>query len=434
VSRYSTLRAAVSFLAVLAIALVNAGPALADDASASATQSYIVMLNDGVSAPSVATEHARRLGARITYVYDALDGYAAQLNARQLAAIKADPRVDFVGDDRPVKAFAQILPTGIDRIDVDQSSTHAGDGTGTVNGAIAIIDTGIDLANPDLNAAAGTNCINPGSPPQDDMNPIYHGTHVAGTAGAKDNASEVVGAAPGVTLYAVKVLDSSGSGSFAQVDCGINWVTKNAPTLGIKVANMSLGGTGSDDGNCGKTNGDAMHRAICRSTRRADVLYVVAAGNSGQDLAGFTPAAYNEVLTVTAMSDSDGQPGGLGPAPSCRSGEVDDKYATFSNFAATGSRDTNHTIAGPGVCITSTHAGGGTSVLSGTSMASPHVAGTVALCIFNGACAGLTPKQIKSKLLADAKARPASYGFTGDPNHAPVPGRYYGYLAYAGGY
>src|SRR5439155_1697599 len=142
----------------------------------------------------------------------------------------------------------------------------------------------------------------------------------------------VVGVAPGTKRYAVKVVNAQGSGTDAQVICGIDWVTANAASLGIKVANMSLGGPGADDGNCGNTNGDALHRAICNSVA-AGVTYVVAAGNSSEDFSADVPANYNEVLTVTAMADFDGLSGGLG-TPSCGDGyfENDDAAAGFSNF------------------------------------------------------------------------------------------------------
>jgi len=157
----------------------------------------------------------------------------------------------------------------------------------------------------------------------------------------------------------------------------------------------------------------------------AGVTYAVAAGNNTSDFKGFVPAAYNEVLTVTAIADFNGQSGG-GAASTCRS-DVDDTAADFSNFTTVGSGDVSHTIAGPGVCILSTWKGGGYNTISGTSMATPHVAGTVALCIGAGPCAGLTPSQIMAKLRSDAAAQPASYGFTGDPRN-PLGTRYSGYL------
>jgi subtilisin family serine protease len=302
--------------------------------------------------------------------------------------------------------------------------------------AVAVIDTGIDLTHPDLNAVSGTNCVSPASAAQDDHG---HGTHVAGTIAAKNNGAGVVGVAPGTKLYAVKVLDAAGGGTIAQVICGIDWVTRNAAALGIKVANLSLGGPGANDNNCGDTNGDPLHMAICRSTA-AGVTYVVAAGNSSANLAQFTPAAYPEVLTVTAVADSDGAPGGAGGAFTCSprvAGEKDDTAAGFSNYAVE-KTEVSHTIAAPGVCIRSTWPGGAYNTLSGTSMASPHVAGTVALCLGSGAtagpCAGLGPAQIAQRLRADAQAHAtAANGFAGDPRRA-VRGRYFGDLAWAGGY
>src|SRR5205823_7010833 len=175
--------------------------------------------------------------------------------------------------------------------------------------------------------------------------------------------------------------------------CGIDWVTQNAAADNIKVANMSLGGTGSPLDSCPNST-DALHAAICKSTN-AGVAYAVAAGNSGWDFdyapQPDVPAASPEALTVTAMSDSDGQPGALGGAPSCRTSESDDRYASFSNWAGT-SGGQAHTIDGPGVCIKSDWLNGGYNTISGTSMATPHVAGLLAAC-FDAACAGQSVSQ-----------------------------------------
>jgi subtilisin family serine protease len=378
---------------------------------------YVVVVKSGFNGAAVAADHARSADAEVLAVYrHAVNGYAARLSPAGLARVRADARVLLVSPDRVVRVTAQTLPTGVDRIEGDLNSTASGNGLGSVNVAVAVIDTGIDLDHPDLNVVGGKNCSSGKS--FDDGN--GHGTHVAGTIAAKDDAQGVVGMAPGAPLYAVRVLNNAGSGSWSSVICGIDWVTANAASKGIKVANMSLGGSGSDTG----CNGDALHKAICSSVA-AGVTYVAAAGNSGADLKGFVPAAYDEVLTATAVADFDGRPGGEAGA-TCRAG-VDDTAAEFSNFTASGSSDESHVIAAPGVCILSPWKSGGYNTISGTSMASPHVAGTAALCLA-GPCAGMTPAQVRSRLRNDASVQPAGYGFMG------VSGRSYGSLVYAGGY
>lgn len=179
----------------------------------------------------------------------------------------------------------------------------------------------------------------------------------AGTIRAKDNGEGVVCVGPGVPIYSVRVLNNAGSGSWSSVACGIDGITVNAARLGIKVANMGLGGSGSDDGNCGNTNTNALHPAICNSVA-AGITYVVAEGNSGADFYGFVPAAYDEVFTVTAMADFNGAPGG-GPAATCWAA-VDETPAKFSNFTTVGSGEESHTVAAIGVCIASTLEGGST--------------------------------------------------------------------------
>ncbi|MGQ0433113.1 MAG: S8 family serine peptidase [Microthrixaceae bacterium] len=395
---------------------------------------YIVVLRDTVANPgAVAADHRNRFGADVSFVYGAaLKGYAATIPAARLSSVRADSRVEFVSDDRPVAASVQTVPTGVDRIQGDTSSQLSGNGSGAVTGVgIAVIDTGSG-PHSDLNIAGGKNCSTGRS--YNDGN--GHGTHVAGSIGARDNGAGVVGVAPGVPIYSVRVLNNSGSGSWSSVVCGIDWVTSNATRLGIKVASMSLGGSGTDDGNCGNTNGDALHKAICASVA-AGVTYVVAAGNDNADLAGFVPAAYDEVLTVTAEADFNGQPGG-GAAATCRS-DVDETPADFSNFTTVGSPDAGHTIAAPGVCIRSTWKGGGYNTISGTSMATPHVSGVAALCIRGGQCTG-GPAAVITRLRADAAAQPGAYGFAGDPSSPINTGGaipktlYYGFLTYAGGY
>ena len=186
------------------------------------------------------------------------------------------------------------VPTGVDRI--------GGAGPAGVHGAgaaaVAVIDTGIDLSHPDLDARPGINCISatPG-PPQDDDG---HGTFVAGVIGARNNGAGVVGVAPGTALYAVKALSANGSGYIDDIICGIDWVTANAGGLGIRVVNMSLSGS---------ERYEPLRLAIQRSVSTG-IVFTVAAGNSAADVASEIPGSYPEVLTVTAMSDTDGAPGG----------------------------------------------------------------------------------------------------------------------------
>jgi subtilisin len=406
---------------------------------------FIVVLEDDVSSPrSVADAHAQRYGAAVTNVYShALNGYAAKVPEQGVQGIRNDPRVAFVEQDYVQEAFAQTLPTGVNRIEGDKSSTANIDNQDQrVDVDIAVLDTGIQKDHPDLNVAGGYNCTSSIRSNYGDGH--GHGTHVAGIAAAKDDNTGVVGAAPGARLWAMKVLTDSGIGFTSWIICGIDRVTAMNTDANlannIEVANMSLGGSGGDS-TCNSLF-DSYHRAICRSTN-AGVTYAVAAGNSNTDLKNSRPATYDQVLAVTAVSDFNGAPGGSA-AHTCRD-DVDDTSADFSNFTTVGHADANHTIAAPGVCIESTWKGSTYNTISGTSMASPHAAGTAALCIAkrdvdgngtfetNGPCTGMTPSQVISKLRSDAEGQPASYGFTDDPN-TPNGSRYYGYLEYAGGY
>jgi subtilisin len=415
-TRITLMLSIATLLAVSGVRTMGQAP------QASSRNVIVVFYDDERDVDGLAEAHGRAYGAEVSARYhSALKGYAATIPQARIDDVRRDPRVAFVSDDREVEALAQTLPTGANRIDAELSTHYSSNSWGI---AVAVIDTGSG-PHADLNIAGGVNCQSGKS--FSDGN--GHGTHVAGTIGAINNDSGVVGVAPGIPIYSVRVLDNRGSGRFSNIICGIDWVTKNAASLHIKVANMSLGGAGTDDGNCGITNRDAMHKAICSSVA-AGVTYVVAAGNDGTNLAGSVPASYNEVLSVTAVADFNGQAGG-GAAATCRA-DVDDTAADFSNFAAAGTPDEGHTIAAPGVCIYSTWKGGGYNTISGTSMASPHAAGVAALCIATGQCTG-TPASVIATLRADAAAQDPSYGFVGDPNH-PLGDRAYGYLLRAGAY
>src|SRR5215211_5809925 len=292
-------------------------PASSLDAGEVIPNRYIVVLDEDVASPaSVARDLAGQLDFETTYVYDdALEGFAAEVPAGDLSAVRSDPRVESVAKDRVVEASRQVIPTGIKRVDAPQSSTAAGDGSGKVSADIAILDSGIYKQHRDLNISGGHNCVGKDRKAWSDGD--CHGTHVAGTAAAKDNSIGVVGVAPGARLWAVRVLNNRGSGTFASVICGIDWVTRKNrdgdPTNNIEVANMSLGATvpGSDDGDCGWIDDGAsarLHEAVCKSVAR-DVFYAVAAGNDSNDFITDVPATFDEVLTVTAMADFNGKPG-----------------------------------------------------------------------------------------------------------------------------
>ncbi|MGP3957637.1 S8 family peptidase [Nonomuraea sp. 3N208] len=359
--------------------------AVSADSKSDPIGDYIVVLDGDQNAQTVATDHAHAHAASVGHVYShALTGYAARMTKSQAAAVAADDRVRWVQPDGVAKISGQAFPTGINRVDAETSPTARVNGVDEpMDVDVAVIDTGVDLDHPDLDVYVdGARNCSTGTSPDDGHG---HGTHVAGTVAAKDNLHGVVGVAPGARIWPVRVLDDRGVGLFSHIICGIDFVTANADQ--IEVANMSLGGFGTDDGACGTVNGDAMHQAICASVA-SGVTYVVAAGNEHDDAANTIPAAYDEVITVSALADFNGFPGGSGRR-TCRP-DVDDTIADFSNFGA------DIDLIAPGTCILSTWKGGGYATLSGTSMASPHVAGGAALYKVTNPAA--SPAQVKSAL------------------------------------
>jgi len=248
------------------------------------------------------------------------------------------------------------IPWGVRRVGAEAAWARTrGEGS-----AIAVIDTGIDDSHPDLagQVAGGFNALSPDRP-QSWRDDEGHGTHVAGTIAAKRDGRGVVGVAPGAKLYAVKVLDKNGSGRYSDVIAGIEW----AASRGIRIANMSLG---SAEGS------EPLHRAV-KAALKAGLLIIAAAGNSGG--AVDFPGAYPETLAVAASDEND-------------------LVADFS------SRGPQVNFIAPGVDILSTKMGGGYVRFSGTSMATPHVAGLAALAESVGAT---SPSAIRAALASAAK-------------------------------
>jgi subtilisin len=392
-SAVRTVRVVIAFS--LLFTMVAAGSAAVPAAGAERS-SYIVVFEDNVAnVEATARQLTQGAGGELGFVYQhALKGFSANLTAQAASALARNPNVAYVEADQLVHVTDHTsppVPTGIDRINADQNHALAFNGVDDkrVDAVVAVIDTGIQFTHPDLNVDTvnSVNCSG-GSPFQgsctkgagnDDNG---HGTHVAGTIGALDdganvNGTHVVGVAPGATLWSVKVLRSDGSGYMTWIIAGIDYVTANADK--VDVANMSLG--------C-ECSFAALDTAITNSVA-AGVTYVTSAGNSSKDAATFIPANHPDVITVSALADFNGEPGG-GAAPTCRQ-DTDDTLANFSNFGQVVD------VIAPGVCILSTWTNSGYNVISGTSMSSPHVAGAAALL---ASSTDMTPVQIKAHLIA----------------------------------
>jgi aqualysin 1 len=297
---------------------------------------YIVTLKDGVEPRGF----AKAMGLAPSFVYtSALNGFAGHLPAGLVKQLEKDPAVLRVEQDGVVHA-SQSIPWGIRNIGSTTNSTKAGDGTGATTGpTVFIIDSGIavheDLNLIDhVNYAGGSNT---------DCN--GHGTHVAGTVGARDNSTHVVGVAPGVAQIGVKVLGCSGSGTWSGVISGMDYVSSHPARN--KVANLSLGGGFNQSVN------DAASRMVSNN-----VAVAVAAGNDGRDACNYSPASAGPVLTVAAY-------------------DVNNTDPSWTNFGKCVD------LSAPGVSVLSTSRNGGTTTMSGTSMASPHVAGALALYLAN---------------------------------------------------
>jgi len=336
---------------ILAVSLgLTVSAATVPAAAAKAMNRYIVTLTgeDLVARGRIhALVHIQQ--GKILHEYQIIPALAVVLPETAAAALARDPAVLRIEPD----AVAHIATTelenswGVDHIDADLTwSADTGAGVTGAGIDVAVIDTGIDATHPDLagSVITGRSFLNNGSVSDSYDDDNGHGTHVAGTIGARADNNGVVGVAPAVNFYIAKVLDSSGSGYYSDIIAGINW----AAGQGVDVINMSLGGTADIQ---------ALEDAVIAAYQDEDIVVVAAAGNAGGNVRKDTviyPAKYASVIAVAATDSSD----------------------IRASFSSTGPAVE---LSAPGVGILSTIPGGGYASWSGTSMASPHVAGTAAL-------------------------------------------------------
>lgn len=302
-------------------------------------------------------EKIHRAGGRIKRTHKRVNVVAAQLPEEEIQRLKSDPSVAYVEEDTIVHAvepFAALgTPSqeyldswGVSRIGADAVVRAGIKGTGI---KVAVLDTGIDYSHPDLmdNYKGGYNFVYDNNDPFDDSmsayNPTGHGTHVAGIIGARDNGTGVVGVAPDVSLYAVKVLNAGLAGDVSDIIAGIEWAINN----NIQIISMSIGSS---------IFSQALKDA-CDKAAQAGIILVAAAGNFNNSYIEY-PAAFDSVIAVTATRPDDTRP----------------LYNSGPEME----------LAAPGVSIKSTIPGGGYGYLTGTSQATPHVAGVAALLLSSG--------------------------------------------------
>lgn len=265
--------------------------------------------------------------------------FLAHLTEAESEALEQDPSVTIVEPDRIMSICSCVDLATTSTLTWNISQTGYGRGDLQTNKTAWIIDTGIDLDHPDLNVdVARSRSFISGQTSSDDQN--GHGTHVAGIVGAINNTVGITGIASGARLVALRVLDNEGEGRLSGIIQAVNHVIQNGKAG--DVVNLSLGGEGIST---------TLERTIIQAAN-AGILFAIAAGNDGKDVAGYSPARVNHanVFTVSAMDQNN-------------------RFASFSNYGS------SVDICAYGVRIRSTYSGGRYATLSGTSMAAPHVAG-----------------------------------------------------------
>jgi len=377
---------------------------------------YIVALNDEIKKQDIKSlaQEFESIGAEVIHIYDdpsIIKGFAINIknnreellreleNNSRIAYFEQDKMGQIAGlsnnnDDSVLPAINkeyETIPRGIDRIDADFNNVFSpsllnynqtvSNNTRQVNGTevdvdIAILDTGISFVHPDLNVYQGISFVNDTKSADDDQG---HGSHIAGTAAGKNNSLGMIGTAPGAKLWAVKVCDRLGNCPVSSQIKGVEYVTMHSDE--IDVVNISIENPLSL----------ILDRTINQSIVEGGVTYVVAAGNSGKNASLYSPASNPSVITVSAISDSDGMCGGIGRSTFIGQ---DDTFANFSNFGQ------SIDIAAPGVDIFSTYNGTEYGVYTGTSTAAPHVTGAVAL--YKAIHPSSSPSEVYDALMSSA--------------------------------
>ncbi len=430
------MRTVLTALLVLSLALIELVPASASAASGSnATTDVLVAVKGAVPSPEQLTParlhtvraairaQARALGVTPLATYTGYTrAFSARVTATERARLALQPSVLDVMDDDLVDGISdvedsgskvigrparerigrQITPIWLKRIGVLAVDHRLGSGKRrrAFDADVAIIDSGISKTHPDLRPAGGKDCTHSAS-----WGDGYgHGMGVASIIGARDNKQGIVGMLPGVRLWSVRIFDSKGRTKLSWVLCGLDWVAskrdphdRHQPFFEGATLSFSIGGPSRGyvpNKNCGRRPIDLIHQAVCRIERQGTIL-VAAAGNYDQKASTRRPAGYKEVITVSAMADFDGKPGGKGSqSAACHAGsapERDDQFASFSSYGV------GVDLIAPGKCIWVAYRGKSYARASGTSFATPMVLG--AALMYRKRYPKAKPNQVRQALV-----------------------------------
>ncbi|MGE6630881.1 S8 family serine peptidase [Bacillus sp. NPDC077027] len=331
------------FLAVPLVFSAGFGGPVANAESQAKTdheKSYLVGFKASATTNSAKKSAITQNGGKLEKQYRLINAAQVTMTDQEAKELKNDPSIAYVEEDHKAEAYAQTVPYGIPQIKAP--AVHA-QGYKGGNVRVAVLDTGIHAAHPDLNVAGGVSFVP--SEPNATQDFQSHGTHVAGTIAALDNTIGVLGVAPNASLYAVKVLDRYGDGQYSWIISGIEWAVAN----NMRVINMSLGG---------EIGSTALKNAVDQANARG-VVVVAAAGNSGSfgstSTVGY-PAKYDSTIAVANVNSNN-----------------------VRNSSSSAGPELN--VSAPGTSVLSTVPSSGYTSYTGTSMASPHVAGAAALIL-----------------------------------------------------